>query len=118
MRRIVLLILIAFSTVLISCKKDNAGVGNNNNNNNNSANNHIDMKDSKFDPGELTITVGESVKWENKDSYAHTVTADNGNFDSGDVPAGGEYSHTFSTVGTYSYYCIYHSGMTGKIIVK
>ena len=53
----------------------------------------------------------------NKDSTVHTVTADGGSFDSGNVQAGQTWTHTFTTPGTYAYHCVYHPWMKAKIIV-
>ena len=65
----------------------------------------------------LTITVGTTVEWTNEDSMAHTVTASNGAFDSGNLDQGAKYSFTFTQEGTYGYVCTYHSNMKGQIIV-
>ena len=48
----------------------------------------------------------------------HTVTADNGSFDSGNLVTGATYRRAFNTVGTYAYHCIYHDGMTGSVTVN
>jgi plastocyanin len=64
------------------------------------------------------LSFSPSVTWKNNDSVQHSVTSDTGLFDSGLFNAGGSYSHTFSTAGTYNYHCSIHAGMTGKIIVQ
>jgi plastocyanin len=71
-----------------------------------------------FSPSSITVSINTTVKWTNKDSMAHTVTADDGTFDSGTVSAGGTYSHTFTKAGTFGYHCAIHSGMTGTVIVQ
>jgi len=38
--------------------------------------------------------------------------------DSGDFAAGAIFQHTFSTVGSFPYHCIHHSGMTGTVVVS
>jgi plastocyanin len=86
---------------------------------------------SCWDPSELEVTVGTTVKWTNKDSAGHTVTsgkpgdADSGAlFDSTKDPAGflikpeTSWEHTFDTVGEYHYFCQVHPHMIGEIIVK
>ena len=65
----------------------------------------------------LTIAAGTMVEWTNEDSMAHTVTASNGAFDSGNLDQGAKYSFTFTQEGTYSYVCKYHSNMKGQIVV-
>jgi amicyanin len=72
----------------------------------------------KYTPQEFNISVGETVTWINKDSIKHTVTSDEGG-ELNSTFLGNEesYSHTFNEAGEYSYYCIPHPFMTGKINV-
>jgi plastocyanin len=72
---------------------------------------------SSFNPGQLTITAGQSVDFQNSDSGPHNPTADDGSWSLG-LAAGNDASHTFPTAGTYSYHCAIHPNMTGEIIVK
>jgi plastocyanin len=72
----------------------------------------------KFDPATLEVTVGTTVTWTNNDSTAHTVTADDGSFQSGKIDPGASWSYTFDTAGTFAYHCEYHSGMTGTVTVS
>jgi plastocyanin len=65
-----------------------------------------------------TIKVGDSVKWTNFDVVTHTATADDGSFDTGLLNKGESKTIAFNTSGTYSYHCIPHSWMIGKIVVK
>ena len=65
----------------------------------------------------LTVAVGTTVEWTNEDAMAHTVTASNGAFDSGNLDQGAKYSFTFTQEGTYGYVCNYHGNMKGQIIV-
>ena len=77
-----------------------------------------------FIPNPVTISVGETVTWENTDNAAHTVTSGSpadgpdGVFDSSLIMAGGaSFSHTFDAAGTYDYFCMVHSWMAGSVIV-
>jgi len=80
--------------------------------------NEVFIKDMAFTPVSLTVTTGTTIKWTNKDGVAHTVTSDvAGQFDSGSMSTNAVYSHTFNTVGTFSYYCVPHPSMKAKIIV-
>ena len=83
-----------------------------------STTNQIAISGMAFSPSSTTVTVGTTVTWTNSDNMIHTVTSNSGTFDSGDMGNGKTFSFTFSTAGTYSYYCKYHGGMTGVIIVK
>ncbi len=83
----------------------------------------IDLQNFAFAPRALTVSAGTTVVWQNDDSAAHTVTADNGSFDSGNLNPGAKFQFTFTKPGTYAYYCRYHGGpggqgMSGQIIVK
>jgi plastocyanin len=71
-----------------------------------------------FSPSSITINVGDSVTWTNNDGTTHTVTADAGAFDSGDVGSSATYSHKFTTAGSFAYHCTIHSFMTGTVTVK
>ena len=76
-----------------------------------------------FGPSTLTVPAGTTVTWTNTDQAAHTVTADDGSFDTGFVAPGQTVSLTFAAPGTYPYYCIPHgapggAGMAGVIVVQ
>jgi len=88
-----------------------------------------------FEPGTVTIKVGDTVEWRNVGNEVHHATTDpsmaiNGGdvgspagvepFDSGFLKPGATFSHTFKVAGTYRYACAVHetSGMIGEIIVK
>lgn len=75
------------------------------------------MKGSKFDPGDLTVTVGTTVTWSNTDSVAHTVTATDGAFSSGNLDPGTNFGYTFNATGTFDYACTIHLAMKGKVTV-
>ncbi len=86
-------------------------------------------------PQKATIKAGETVEWVNKGATVHTVTDKPGiarnpknqvlpkgakPFDSGFVPPGGKFVHTFKVPGHYTYFCIPHEmeGMVGYLTVK
>lgn len=75
------------------------------------------MSNSAFSNTSITVAVGATVIWVNNDNMVHTVTADDGSFNSGDIQVNGSFSKTFNSTGTYPYHCIYHTGMTGTIVV-
>src|SRR5579885_1681274 len=82
----------------------------------------VTMLDNEFSPKQIHITAGETVTWMNNGQVAHTVTADDNKFDSGNIDSGKTYSHTFTETGTYAYYCALHGGaggvgMAGVVIV-
>ncbi len=84
-------------------------------------------KDVKFAPLQVEVTAGTTVVWVNKDPMAHTVTADDGSYDSGLFDQGESWSHRYDEPGVYHYYCTPHSskgsdgamkGMVGTVVVK
>jgi plastocyanin len=71
-----------------------------------------------FFPEVLRVRVGTTVTWTNQDPTPHTIKADDGGFDSGEVKAGGTFSRTFDRPGTFSYHCALHPSMRGRVEVQ
>ena len=73
----------------------------------------------KFKPAHITIKRETKVRWINKDSTAHTVTANNKrSLDSGRLGPGKRYTHTFKSAGKKRYHCEIHPDMRGSVVVK
>jgi plastocyanin len=79
---------------------------------------HIRIENFAFNPPTVTVPVGATVTWTNNDGTLHTVTSATKVFSSAGLDEGGTFSYTFTSPGTYSYYCKLHPHMTGSIIVK
>jgi plastocyanin len=77
---------------------------------------NIDITTMSY-PADTPIGKGDTVVWTNKMRMTHTVTADNGGFDSGDLRPNQSFSHTFQGVGAFGYHCEIHPNMTGTITV-
>ena len=72
----------------------------------------------KYDPQEITVKAGTTVAWDWKGQDKHSVTADDGSFDSGVKQGMGQrWEHRFDAPGDYPYSCTPHSFMTGKVTV-
>ena len=71
-----------------------------------------------FAPSSIDVLPGDVVTWMNHGGRTHTVTADDGQFDSGDLPDGAHFSQTFATVGAYPYHCTLHPRMAGEVNVR
>jgi plastocyanin len=74
------------------------------------------IQGSAYHPDPINISAGDTVVWKNLDAGTHTVTDRKGSFDSGDIGFNKTYSHTFSSAGTFSYYCTIH-GFSGTLKV-
>jgi plastocyanin len=79
----------------------------------------VDIVEFTFSPAELTVSVGDTVTWTNRDTAAHTATASvPGTISSGDLKTDDAYEHTFDEAGSFQYICAYHPFMTGTITVE
>jgi plastocyanin len=71
-----------------------------------------------FNPGSLDVLPGETIEWTNVSNRRHTVTADDGSFDSGDTFGGDHFRWRFDSVGSFGYHCRVHAGMTAEVDVR
>jgi amicyanin len=78
----------------------------------------IKIADLAFSPLEITVPVGTTVTWVNKDDVPHNVVDKNKAFRSKVFETDSSFSFTFASAGTYDYFCSVHPQMTGKVIVK
>jgi plastocyanin len=77
----------------------------------------VSIVDFAFQPGSVEVAAGGTVTWTNTGQAPHTVTADDGSFDSGQLAPGASFSQTFNTAGTFTYHCSIHPQMTGTVTV-
>jgi plastocyanin len=77
----------------------------------------VGIADFHFTPATLTIHVGNTVTWTNSGPSSHTATARDGSFNTGQLSRGHRASHTFTTAGTYAYFCSIHPFMRGTVTV-
>lgn len=79
----------------------------------------VDISNFAYVPNSITVPVGGTITWTNHDTTAHTVTAqDRTVLQSGTIKPGASYTQTFTTAGTYTYFCEFHAGMKGTVIVQ
>ena len=71
-----------------------------------------------FSPQTLTIKAGTKVTWVNGDDIPHTVASTTQGLRSKALDTGDSFSFTFTTPGTYKYFCGLHPHMTGSIVVE
>jgi len=80
----------------------------------------VKIDNFSFGPATLTVHVGTTVTWTNRDDIPHTVvsTDDSKTFKSKVLDTDEKFSFTFSRAGIYPYFCSIHPKMTGKVIVQ
>ncbi|HEY8488122.1 MAG TPA: right-handed parallel beta-helix repeat-containing protein [Thermaerobacter sp.] len=84
---------------------------------------YVEAGDDFFRDPVVRIAPGTTVVWEVTGRNPHTVTADDGSWDSGHLLPGDVYRRRFDQPGRYPYYCVYHGapggiGMAGVVIVE
>src|SRR5207247_8571725 len=77
----------------------------------------VNIQNSAFAPASVTVRVGDTVTWTNRDAFSHTSTSDTAAWDTGVIAAGTSHSFTFTGAGTYAYHCSIHTFMKGTIVV-
>jgi plastocyanin len=78
----------------------------------------LSIRGFAFDPPSTSVPVGGELTWTNADPAPHTVTADDGSFDSGPMDPGGTFSATFDQPGSFAYHCEIHPTMKGTVTVE
>ena len=80
--------------------------------------NEITIDNFTFTPKELTVPVGTTVTWLNHDDIPHTIVEKKTTFRSKALDTDDSYSFTFTSAGTFDYFCGLHPHMVGQVIVK
>jgi plastocyanin len=99
-------------TISFSCRKEPKGEP---------GPNEIWLEYKAFNPSQRRIAVGTTITFTNKDNANHSVAETNNLFDSGRIKSDDSYSYTFTTPGTYYFFCNYHSSNSseqGAILVQ
>jgi plastocyanin len=77
----------------------------------------ITLQQMKFGPVPAELHVGDVIVWQNKDILRHTATARDRSFDV-DLPPGTENRMPLTQAGSFAFFCKFHPGMTGTLIVS
>ena len=82
----------------------------------------VTVLDDAFQSETVRVSSGTTVTWIHRGKSPHSITADDGSFDSGRLDPGDRFSFTFRDAGTHPYHCIYHGasggrGMAGVVLV-
>jgi plastocyanin len=78
----------------------------------------VKIDNFSFGPQTVTVPVGATVTWTNRDDIPHTSVSTEGVFKSKVMDTDEKFSYTFTKAGTYPYYCTIHPKMTGQVVVK
>src|SRR6202021_92370 len=78
----------------------------------------VKIDNFSFGPQTITVHVGATVTWTNRDDIPHTSVSTDGVFKSKVLDTDEKFSYTFTKAGTYPYYCTIHPKMTGKVVVQ
>ncbi|WP_406657231.1 cupredoxin family copper-binding protein [Methanolobus sp. ZRKC2] len=113
-----LIMVLVAAAVLASGCTDYGTTDSSNDNGGQVQTNEVAIEDSEFLPQSIRVSAGESVTWINDGSETHTVTADNGAFDSGHLEQGEVYTQVFEEPGTYNYRCTIHPEVVGTVTVE
>ena len=78
----------------------------------------VKIDNFSFGPAAITVAVGATVTWTNRDDIPHTVVSTDKVFKSKVLDTDEKFSFTFSQAGTYPYFCSIHPKMTGSVVVQ
>ena len=78
----------------------------------------VKIDNFSFGPETVTVPVGTTITWTNRDDIPHTVVSDDKIFKSKVLDTDEKFSFTFTKPGTYPYFCSIHPKMTGKVVVQ
>jgi plastocyanin len=78
----------------------------------------IKIDNFNFGPATLTVTVGSTVTWTNRDDIPHTAVSTDGIFKSKVMDTDEKFTYAFDKSGTFTYFCSIHPKMTGKVVVQ
>jgi plastocyanin len=78
----------------------------------------VKIDNFSFAPGTLTVPVGTTVTWTNRDDIPHTAVSSEGAFKSNVMDTDEKFSYRFTKAGTFPYFCSIHPKMIGKVMVQ
>ena len=77
----------------------------------------VEIREFRFEPADLVVSAGDTIRWINRDPVPHTVTARDSTWDSGRIAAGEDWQKVATVSGSEEYFCIYHPTMKGIVRV-
>jgi plastocyanin len=110
---------VAFLVVtLAACGKDSKTSSSTTTAKSNDAASTVTAENTAYTPTALTVKAGADVYFSNKDSFDHTMTADDASFDTQHVKGGATDEFKAPKAGTYAFHCAIHSNMKGVLTVE
>ena len=76
------------------------------------------IREMHYEPVELTVAVGDTVEWVNRDLVPHTATSQSRKWDSGNIESDASWRMIARTRGACSYACLFHPGMQATLVVQ
>jgi plastocyanin len=77
----------------------------------------VTMRHNHFVPARITLQVGQTVRWTNHDTVAHTVASQSLQLSSEGIAGGQTYTYRARRPGRFAYYCTIHAGQTGVLVI-
>jgi plastocyanin len=77
----------------------------------------VSMRHNRFSPERITLRVGQTVRWTNHDTVAHTVASQSLRLASEGIEGGQAYTYRARRPGRFPYYCTIHAGQTGVLVI-
>jgi plastocyanin len=78
----------------------------------------VKVDNFSFGPATLTVAVGTTVTWTNRDDIPHTIVSTEKVFKSKVLDTDEKFSYTFTKAGSYPYFCSIHPKMTGSVVAQ
>ena len=78
----------------------------------------VNMEGMVFRPKAITVAVGDTIVWVNKDLVPHTATSQAAGFDSASIPAYASWQTRLDRAGDYEYVCSFHPNMKATLQVR
>lgn len=78
----------------------------------------VSISNFRYDPAELSVTIGDTVVWMNDDALLHTASADSGAWSSPEMRQGERFTYVALRAGRFPYHCTAHPVMRATLIVR
>jgi plastocyanin len=78
----------------------------------------VEMHGNRFRPHDITVRLGQTVRWTNGDAEPHTVASKSLKLASDAIRPGAAFTYKPARAGTFRYFCTIHFGQTGRLVVR